>query len=314
MKRSNTAFIISIVLHILIAIIFANIHRKEAVRKGTRSIAVILDVKAPEPQLKREIIKIEQRNINPEERSYDKRESRSVRINKQMDKTTAYRDVVVTDESTMADISMSDGGLQTGGSYDFRPGARGAGQGVRGGKTQLVEFVDKSRGQRRIIYCMDVSASMGAANRLNLARGYLKDSLFALDDKKDLFNVIVFSKSTKTFYSAGLLPATRENLTKATHFLDEYTPQNIRINKKTNLLAALTRALEMKPNIIALVTDGLPTAGVTNPEEIMQTVREKNMDRSVRIFAIGMEMDNELPEAWLLRKIAEQNSGEYQFL
>ena len=59
------------------------------------------------------------------------------------------------------------------------------------------------------------AASMGAANRLNLARNYLKDSLLALDGKKDSFNVIAFSKSTRAFYSSNLLPATKENLRNA---------------------------------------------------------------------------------------------------
>ena len=160
---------------------------------------------------------------------------------------------------------------------------------------------------------MDVSASMGASRKLNLARNYLKDSLLALDGKKDTFNVIAFAQSVRVFRPGALVPATAENLSDALDFLDEYTPQNIRLNTKTDLLAGLIKALEMEPAIIALVTDGLPTAGVTQPEKIMRMVREKNIGGNVRIFAIGMEMDLEQPEAWLLRAIAEQNKGEFQF-
>jgi Mg-chelatase subunit ChlD len=315
MWRSNTAFIISLIIHVLAALIFAQFHRAAATRRGDRSIAVDLNVKAPEPKLKREKVKFDQEEINPERRSVDRKVNRLVKINKNMDKTTAYRDVIIVDESTeLVDIETAAAGLKTGGSFRLRSGARGAGRGMKDGGNQLVEFVDKSRGRRRIIYCMDVSASMGASNRLNLARNYLKDSLFALDSEKDSFNVIVFSESTRTFHPTDLLPATHENLSGAMDFLDEYTPQNIRANRKTNLLAVLIRALEMKPGIIALVTDGLPTAGVTNPEKIIQTVSEKNVENSVRIFAIGMEMDIEQPEAWLLKAIAEQNRGEYQLL
>ena len=315
MKRSNTAFIISLIIHTLAALILAHVHREGALRRGTRSLSVELNVKAPEPKLKKEKIKLEQRDLNPERRSVDRRITRLVRINREMNRTTAYRDVIIADDSTeFVDMETSDGGLQTDGSFSLRDGARGAGRSMKGGKTQLVEFMDKSRGKRRIIYCLDVSASMGASNRLNLARNYLKDSLLALDSKKDSFNVITFSKSTRTFHPADLAPATRGNLDGALNFLNEYTPQNIKENRKTNLLAVLLRALEMKPNIIALVTDGLPTAGVTNPEKIIQTVRESNIDRNVRIFAIGMEMDAEQPEAWLLKTIAEQNRGEHQLL
>ena len=315
MKRSNIALIISLIIHTLAVLIFAQIHRQSATRRGTRSVSVELNVKAPEPKLKKEKIKLEQRKLNLELRPTDKRKNRLVKINKRMNKTNAYRDVIITDDSTeLVDLEASDTGLQTGGSFNLRDGARGAGRSMKGGKTQLVEFMDKSRGKRRIVYCLDVSASMGASNRLNLARNYLKDSLLALNNKKDSFNVITFSQNTRIFHPADLTLATQGNLDRALSFLDEYTPQNIKENKKTNLLAVLLRALEMKPNIIALVTDGLPTAGVINPEEIIQTVREKNIDRNIRIFAIGMEMDAEQPEAWLLKTIAEQNRGEYQLL
>ena len=314
MKRSNTALILSMVIHVLAALIFAQIYRAGVVRRGVRSIEVQLNVEIPEPELRRKVVELEPPDLDTEQRTVDRRTARVVRIDKQMDKRTAYRDVAVTDDSTAIFGIETDASLQSDGSFSFGSGARGARRGVKDGNSQLIEFVDKSRGKRRIIYCLDVSASMGSADRLNLARNYLKDSLLALDEKKDSFNIIAFSKSTRTLYSSDLLPVTKENLRSAQDFLNEYTPQNIKENTKTNLLAVLINALERKPNIIVLVTDGLPTAGVTNPEKIMQIVREKNIDGSVRIFAIGMEMDAELPEAWLLKTIAEQNRGEYQLL
>ncbi len=314
MKRSNTSFIISLIIHVLAALLFALIHRGSYIRWGLNAIPVEFNVEAPRPKLEREKPRFEPMELNPERRPTDRKQSQPlVKIKREMDKTTAYRDVIITDDSeTLTDMDMQEGDLGTGGSFTFRTRARGAGPGARGDKSQLVEFVDKSKGDRRIIYCMDVSASMGASNKLNLARNYLKDSLLALDSERDKFNVIAFARDVRIFRDE-MLPVKRENLTAAMRFLDEYTPQNIKANSKTDLLAVLIRALEMKPNIIALVTDGLPTAGVTNPEKIIQSIREKNMNGDVRIFAIGMEMDLEQPEAWLLRTIAEQNSGEFQF-
>lgn len=314
MKRSNTALIVSLIIHVLAALIFAQIYRQGVVRQSVRSIDVLLDVEIPEPRLQRKVVKIEQPDLDSERRTVDRRTTRVIRIDKQMDRKTAYRNVAVTDDSTEILGIETHADLPSDGSFTLRSGARGARRGMKGGNNQLIEFVDKSRGKRKIIYCLDVSASMGSADRLNLARNYLKESLLALDEKKDSFNIITFSKSTRTLYSSDLLPVTKENLRSAQSFLNEYTPQNIKENTKTNLLAVLVNALEKKPNIIVLVTDGLPTAGVTNPEKIIQTIREKNIDDSVRIFAIGMEMDAELPEAWLLRTIAEQNRGEYQLL
>lgn len=314
MKRSNTALIVSAVIHVLAALIFAQIYRQGVVRRDVRSIEVQLNVEIPEPKLRKQVVEIEQPDLDSQRRTVDRRIARVVKIDRQMDRKTAYRDVAVTDDSTEILGIETHADLPGDGSFTLRSGARGARRGIKGGNNQLIEFVDKSRGKRRIIYCLDVSASMGSADRLNLARNYLKESLLALDEKKDSFNIITFSKSIRTLYSSDLLPVTKENLRSAQRFLNEYTPQNIKGNTKTNLLAVLVNALERKPNIIVLVTDGLPTAGVTNPEKIIQIIREKNIDDSVRIFAIGMEMDAELPEAWLLKTIAEQNRGEYQLL
>lgn len=314
MKRSNTALIVSVVIHVLAALIFAQIYRQGVVRRGVRSIDVLLNVEISEPKLRKQVVEIEQPDMDSQRRTVARQTARVVKIDKQMNRTTAYRDVAVTDDSTEILGIETHADLPSDGSFTLRSGARGARRSIKGGTNRLVEFVDKSRGKRRIIYCLDVSASMGSADRLNLARNYLKESLLALDEKKDSFNIITFSKSTRTFYPSGLLLVTKENLRSAQDFLNEYTPQNIKKNTKTNLLAVLISALEKKPNIIVLVTDGLPTAGMTNPEKIIQTVREKNIDGSVRIFAIGMEMDAELPEAWLLKTIAEQNRGEYQLL
>lgn len=315
MKRSNTSFLISMIIHLLAALILVSVHRQGVIREARRSISVLFDVKPPEPRLEPRKLEIKPIEINPDRKPISRQQTpRSIKINRKMDGTTAYRDVIVTDESeTPYDMEMSEEGVQMGDLLPSRSGARGAGRNTKDGRSQLVEFVDKSRGRRRIVYCMDVSASMGASRKLNLARNYLKDSLLALDGEKDTFNIIAFAQSVRVFRPGALVPATAENLSDALDFLDEYTPQNIRLNTKTDLLAVLIKALEMESAIIALVTDGLPTAGVTQPEKIMRMVREKNIGGNVRIFAIGMEMDLEQPEAWLLRAIAEQNKGEFQF-
>jgi Mg-chelatase subunit ChlD len=314
MRRSNLAFIISLIIHTLAALILVYVHREGTVRRGLSAIPVEFNVKTPEPRLEKKKPRLEQIELDPERRSVKRVASpHLIRIDQKMDRTTAHRDIIVVEESEAPlGLETSEEGVQMG--LPDRSAARGAGREAKGGKSQLVEFVDKSKGKRRIVYCVDVSASMGAANKLNLARNYLKDSLFALNSKKDTFNIIAFAKNTSVFRQGDLVPATKENLADALDFLDEYTPQSIELNTKTDLLAALIRALEMKPSIIAMVTDGLPTAGVTHPEKIIQSIREKNIDGSVRIFAIGMEMDLEQPEAWLLRAIAGQNNGEFQFL
>lgn len=312
MKRTNIAFLITLVIHLIAFLIMVKVQLENTAKVGSKSLPVEFNVKAPEPKLEITKPKFEPLEYNTSRREYSRPNTiKIVKFDQKMDRRTAYRDIIVTDDTAkLPDVGVSTGDLKTGGSFSLRSGAMGAGANVRGGKSQLVEFVNKSRGMRKVVYCLDVSASMGAGNKLNLARNYLKDSLFNLEEGKDMFNIITFSKDTRIFRPGDMVPMSRESLTEATDFLNQYNPQNITMNTKTDLLTPVLKAMELKPSIIALVTDGLPTAGVTNPEKILQSIKEKNI--GIKIFAIGMEMDLEQPEAWLMRAIAEQNNGEFQ--
>ncbi len=315
MRRSNLAFMISLIVHLVAALIFMNIHRKEIVRYGKPSIAIEFNVKAPEPRIENVKPKIEPIKLDSIQRKtnilYSSRPL-PLTANTQLAVVTAAKNISARGESTALPygIQLPQGSLGSGASFDGSVKARGAEGYGKGGKSQLVDFVDRTKGKRDIIYCLDVSASMGSANKLNLSRNYLKDSLLALNEN-DRFNIIAFSKSYEMFHKDGLLQATRENILKAMSFLDNFTPQSIRANTKTDLLSPILFALDMKPTIIVMVTDGLPTSGVINPEKILQNVKEKNVN-GTKIFAIGMEMDQDQPESWLMKAIAEQNGGEYQ--
>lgn len=315
MKLSRPSFLISLIIHILAALIFIQIHTEGRIRHGYSAIPVMFKVETPAPRIdKPEKPRFKIENIQPVQRANTRVQPRRfMRIDQKMVTTAAYRDVVVSEYTgVLPNVEVPQGDLQANGTFDFRSRGMGAGSNIRGGKNQLVEFVDKSKGKRNVVYCLDVSASMGAANKLNLARNYMKDSLLALDSEKDVFNIIAFDKVIRVFRPGTMVTVTRENLDAAMAFMDHYTPQSIMENTKTDLLSALIQALEMKPNVIAIVTDGLPTAGITQPEKILQGIAEKNPGGKIRIFAIGMEMDLEQPEAWLMKAIAEQNSGEFQ--
>ena len=313
MKRPNTALLISIIIHIFIFLIFIKVQVESRTRLGVQSLPVEFNVPAPQPKLEEKKPKFELVKYDSSREDFTKAPTVKVlKIDREMDRRTAYRDVAVTDDSSKVFDVGTQGNIKTDGSFRLRSGGgMGTGPSTRGGRSQLVDFVDKSKGARKVVYCLDVSASMGAANKLNMARNYLKDSLLNLDENKDTFNVIAFSRDVQVFLPGRMVPVTSDIVNKAINFLDQYTPQNITTNTKTDLLSPVLRALELNPSVIALVTDGLPTSGETNPEKILQSIRQKN--KGVKIFAIGMEMDMEQPEAWLMRAIAEQNDGEFQF-
>ena len=149
-------------------------------------------------------------------------------------------------------------------------------------KLGMIKFIGEFKGQRQVVYCLDVSASMQVVGlkKLELAIKSIKESLLALNDD-DHFNIITFSAHAKRG-KRKLAPATMKNIKAASKYLDRFTPERIAQNQGTNILEALEKALEMNPSIIVLVTDGLPTAGA-NKTDLLFRVDMKvqhNLDRN----------------------------------
>jgi hypothetical protein len=104
-------------------------------------------------------------------------------------------------------------------------------------------------------------------------------------------------------YREALTPVTEEELQKAREWVDALQAQ-----QGTNLHDALLAGLaQFQPSdsqrLIVFLTDGLPTVGVTNKEQIVKDVTEANKQR-VRIFswAFGKDADDNL-----LARISGQN-------
>ncbi|MGB9595544.1 MAG: vWA domain-containing protein [Candidatus Poribacteria bacterium] len=316
MRRSNIAFIISVALHLICLLIFMGVRVESEYRKASGSVEVDL-TKITDPKL---LVK-RQKPEPPKPQMMD-RKTEVDRPNRVIEPTTSAKFIPTrTDRGTPAlKSSMLPTDLKMPATGDIGNVTFGQGIGrvdtqkvLKAKKSQLVDFVNRLKGRREIIYCLDISASMGApgSNKLNIARKYLVESLMELTEN-DSFNIIVFSKESAVYNPSGTIMATRENISNAVSYLNQFNQTNIRTNTKTDLLSPIILALGMKPNIVVVVTDGLPTVGVIQPEKILQEIR--NANTGSKIFAIGMEMDEDQPEAWLLKSIAEQNDGEFQLL
>jgi len=316
MKRSRTALIMSLAIHGLALLLFINYKFDATFKKASGAVSVdITKITDPKLLVKRQVL--EPMKMIPMQRTTSVTPN-----NRQVELTTAVKfnptrvdrgSVALKGSQLPTDLRLPTGTGTLGNfaARSFNPGEHKRILTER--KSQLVNFVDKQKGKREIIYCLDVSASMSApgSNKLNLAGNYLVESLNALTEQ-DSFNIIVFSKDAKVFSSRGAVQATKENVSNAIEFLNQFTPQNTKSNIKTDLLNAIMLALGMKPNLVVVVTDGLPTVGVIQPEKILQSIRDANP--GAKIFSIGMEMDPEQPETWLMKSIAEQNNGEFQLL
>jgi Ca-activated chloride channel family protein len=106
-------------------------------------------------------------------------------------------------------------------------------------------------------------------------------------------------------YRSELLGANRENLDDAIGFAD-----GIDASGGTNIYDALARACEMiprneDPTYLIFLTDGLPTVGNRNIEEIIKNTTRLNESRA-RLFVFGVGYD---VNAHLLDRLAEGNSG-----
>ncbi|MDE0300288.1 MAG: hypothetical protein OXN17_16755 [Candidatus Poribacteria bacterium] len=134
----------------------------------------------------------------------------------------------------------------------------------------IVDFIKEkvSGNPQRVIYCLDVSASMNipGLRKLELAIQSIKESLRTLTEES-YFDIITFSAKAKS-RKQELVPATAENITEASRYLEGFNSDRILGNRETNLLGAIEKALEKNPSVIVLVTDGLPTAGANRQRRL----------------------------------------------
>ncbi len=161
------------------------------------------------------------------------------------------------------------------------------------------EFSKKEILKKDILFVLDTSGSM-EGDKIKQAKEALKYCINHLNSD-DRFNLITFSTEVKRFKSE--LVSTAEYQRDALRYVDRLEARG-----GTNIHDALIDALHMdfdknRPMSIVFLTDGLPTAGVTNIGNIIKNV-SKNNTNDVKIFTFGVGYD---VNTALLDKIAETN-------
>jgi len=159
------------------------------------------------------------------------------------------------------------------------------------------EFFGQEGTGYKIIYVVDRSGSM--IDTFEAVKRELKRSIARLSHVQS-FHIIFFSggepleKPPKKFVRAI---ETRKN--EAFRFLDRMVPVS---EGGTDPTQAMRRAVQMQPDLIYLLSDG----GFS--PDLLVKLRRWNKDKAVRIFTIGYGFEL---EPGLLRRIAEENGGEY---
>ena len=145
-------------------------------------------------------------------------------------------------------------------------------------------------GQDRVLpkdvcFVVDVSGSMQRQDRMASAREAVKFCLRALNPG-DRFALITFSTGVD-LYGGGLIEVTPEAIEAAVAYVDKLEARG-----GTDLCSATLKALSLTPDggrpyMTVLVTDGKPTVGVTEIDDIIEKVEEANR-ANVRIFTFGI--------------------------
>ncbi|MFQ5906475.1 MAG: VIT domain-containing protein, partial [bacterium] len=158
-----------------------------------------------------------------------------------------------------------------------------------------------------VVFVFDRSGSM-SGRKIEQARSSLLFCLNSLNEG-DRFGFVTFNDAVSEF-SSGLLPASRKNLEDARKFVNGLTA-----NGGTDINSAMASGLDMfdsvsRPKMLLFLTDGLPTVGVTDADEIVRGAAERN-SRTVRTFTFGVGYD---VNTRLLDRLANENRGASEYV
>jgi Ca-activated chloride channel family protein len=175
-----------------------------------------------------------------------------------------------------------------------------ASPGIDGGSKQIVA--------RDIAFVLDTSGSM-MGKKIEQAKKALEFCVENLNDN-DRFQIIRFSTDVDPLFDS-LVDATPENRARAQNFVKDF-----KASGSTAIDDALQKALSLRPAksdrpfVIVFLTDGMPTIGVTDEDQIVANVRRSNAS-GTRIFSFGIGTD---VNTHLLDKIAEETRAANQYV
>jgi Ca-activated chloride channel family protein len=154
-----------------------------------------------------------------------------------------------------------------------------------------------------IVFVLDTSGSMAEAGKMEKARAALLYGIRILRPQ-DRFNVVSFAGEERLMESR-MITADEQGLKRGETFA-----QSLRPVGGTNINQALLAAMQQfessnRPKILVFMTDGLPTVGITNADQIVATARTARIP-GLRLFTFGVGYD---VNTALLDKLAAENGG-----
>ncbi|NXJ14047.1 ITIH6 inhibitor, partial [Odontophorus gujanensis] len=129
---------------------------------------------------------------------------------------------------------------------------------------------------------------------------------------RDRFNIVAFAEAACVWREDGSVPATASLLRSATRYVDALQADGwTDINRALQVAAALLRRPAEEPRVplLLLLTDGEPTAGVTNIPRILSNAHRALSPSSALLFGLAFGDDADLA---LLRRLAAASGGTAQ--
>ncbi|MCB9884534.1 MAG: VWA domain-containing protein [Planctomycetes bacterium] len=171
---------------------------------------------------------------------------------------------------------------------------------------------DKEIPRRCVQFVVDTSGSM-KGDKIEQAKAALRTFLRSLRPV-DVFQVVTFASSVQTFFEQPVA-ASKDNLDAAMGMVDRLNAMG-----GTNISGALQQALEanlptgddagaLLPQIV-FVTDGEPTMGLTNPQQILALTKQLDK-RAMRLFALGV---GDQIDVRLIDDLVQQHHGARDFV
>ena len=165
------------------------------------------------------------------------------------------------------------------------------------------EFREQEFAAKDIVFVLDTSGSMAETGKMEKARAALLYGIRILRPK-DRFNVISFAGEERLF-ETGLIAADDEGRKRGEAFVQALRPVG-GTNINEAVLASMRQfRVDDRPKMIVFMTDGLPTAGETNPTRILENARQARIP-GLRLFSFGVGYN---VNTALLDKLAADNGG-----
>ncbi len=173
--------------------------------------------------------------------------------------------------------------------------------------TPKIKSDDEKLPAKTVVFVVDRSGSM-SGKKIEQARRAL-DFVLGNLRKGDLFNIIAYDSSVESF-RPELQRFNDETRKEAQGFIE-----GIYAGGSTNIDEALQTALGQlddtkRPSYVVFLTDGLPTAGITDEAKIVSRAKDVNKVRA-RIFSFGVGYD---VNSRLLDRLVRENFGQSEYV